>query len=686
MKISLDWIKDYVDVQVPLPELMEKLNMIGMLVEDWEEKQEDVILDIETYANRPDTLGHLGVAREIAAALGLNLKKQEWPVAESDKRTSDLVSIQIKDRDLCPRYCGIMVRGIKVSPSPRWLQSRIEAMGLKPVNNVVDVTNYVLFSTSQPIHAFDYDKIGGKKIIIRRAQRGEMLKSLEEQDISLSEEMLVIADEEKPMALAGIIGGGASAVSEDTRDVFIESAYFNPVSVRKTSKKTGVSTEASYRFEREADISFPPQAAIMAASLLTQIGGKATQQVLDVYPRPKKDKTVILRSHRVSELLGLEIEKSFIPKILHPLGFGVREQNKGIWQVKIPTYRVDIEREADLIEEIARFYGYDKIPPQIPPLRKLEPTFSRLKNKKNKLRQLLFHQGFDEFINFSFFDPQKKTLFENSLEPIEIRNPVSSKASLMRTTLLAGLMENVAWNKNRGAESVHAFEMGNIYFWDQGRHKEQVFLAMVSTGYLGYHHWQGKREEADFFHLKGTCELLMFHLRYVPFSFQEKDHPYFQPGYSLALLFKGETAGHIGLLNRDIVEFYSLKDDVWAAELDLAILFGKQPQSFQYIPVAKYPSITRDISFLADRDICYQDIYDEVEKLSLPFLEKFELYDLFSGSSVPKGKVSLSLRFIFRHPERTLRTEEVDKPQEKIIKFLGDKFNFQLREGGKIDN
>lgn len=685
MKISLDWLKNYVEVELSVPQLIEKLNMIGLLVEDWEEKEEDVIFDIETYANRPDTLGHLGVARELAAALGLALKKQSWSLTEIEEKTSELVVIQIRNDDLCPRYCGIIVKEIEVGPSPEWLKKKIEAIGLKPVNNVVDMTNYILFSTAQPIHAFDFEKIGNQTIIIRRANKGEVLRSLEGKEIPLSGEMLVIADEKRPVALAGIIGGEESAVSEATHNVFIESAYFDPISIRKTSKMTGVSTDASFRFERGADISFPPSAALMAASLLTQMGGKATQGIVDVYPDPKRGKTIVLRNYRISGLLGLDIDKDFTQKALSSLGFKIKEQTRETWQVEIPSYRVDIEREADLIEEIARFYGYDKIPAKIPPLQKLEPTFDPNRKRVDKLRQLLFHQGFDEFLNFGFFDPEKKPWFEASRRVIEIRNPASSKASLLRTTLVAGLLENVAWNKNRGAESVHAFEIGNIYFWDREKCKEQLSLAIVSTGFLGYHHWQGGREAADFFHLKGTCELLMAHLRYKPFSFQEKSHPYFEQRYSLALLFKGETVGYLGLLKGEILDSYSLRDDVWAAELDLAELFGKQPQSFQYASVAKYPGITRDVSFVVDPNISYEDIKREVESLSIPYLEKFDLYDLFSGSSIPKGKVSLSLRFIFHHPQRTLLAEEVDKYQKRIIKSLKARFKFQLREGGTID-
>lgn len=685
MKISLDWLKEYLDIELPLHLLIDKLNMIGLLVEEWEELDGDTILDIETYANRPDTLGHVGVSREIAACLDLTLKKRDWPLSEGKEKTSALIGIQIKSPKLCRRYCGIVVQNIQVKPSPSWLLKRIKAMGLKPINNIVDITNYVLFSTAHPIHAFDLDTLRGRKIIIRKAQTGETLKSLEGEDINLSPDMLVIADAERPVALAGVIGGEETGVTEATKNVFIESAYFDPVSIRKTRKKTGLSTDASYRFERNADISFPPQAALMAASLLTQMGGEASRGVMDIYPRPRKDKTLILRNHRISELLDIHVDGDFIVKTLSALGFEIKEEKAGLYQVQVPSFRVDIEREADLIEEIARFYGYEKIPARIPPLREMEPAVDPKKKSLEKLRQLLFHQGYDEFINFSFSDLEKEEQFKTDRKAIEIRNPISARSSRLRTSLIPGLLENIVWNRNRGIDGIHAFEIGNIYFLEKKNCRERLFMTLVSTGIIGSPRWQEKDEITDFFHLKGTCEFLMSHLRYEPFSCQEESHPFFEDGYSLRLDYRGERIGHLGLMKKALLDSYSLTDDVWIAELDLATLLQKNPQDFRYVPVTKFPSVTRDVTFIADRKVSYQAMKESIENLSLSYLESFSLYDLFSGPSVPRGKINLSVRFVFRHPQQTLQAEEVDKLQEKIIKTLKERFHFQLREGGKID-
>jgi len=685
MKISLNWLREYVAVDLSIQRLVQLLDNIGLLIEEWEEKEGDVILDIETYANRPDTLGHKGVARELAAALGLPLKEQSWPLAEISEMASDLVDVQIWDDDLCLRYCGAIVKNVKVEPSPEWLRKKIEAMGLNPVNNIVDVTNYVLFSTSQPIHAFDLAKISGKKIIIRRANKGESLLSLDKENIDLSTEMLVIADEKKPIALAGVIGGENSAVLGSTQDVFIESAYFDPVSIRKTSKNTGIQSDASFRFERGADISFAPEAARMAASLMTHFGGKVCKGIVDVYPKPRKTKSIMLRNHRVTALLGIDVDDRFIEHTLTHLGFQVEAQQYGIRKVKIPHFRIDIEREADLIEEIARFYGYEKIPIQIPPLRTLDPILDPIKEKTDKLRRLLFHHGFDEVVNFSFMDPETEKWFSSGSKPIEIRNPISQKTSLLRTTLIGGLLENVVWNRNRGAEGIHIFEVGKIFYWDADTHNERNMLALAMWGHVGQKHWRKKTPDADFFHLKGTFEALLVQLRYDPFSFQKENHAHFQEGYSLALYVKGEKIGYLGFLNQEILDAYLLKENVLAAEINLGQLFEKQSQPFQFKSVVKYPSVNRDISFIGDKSIAFEKIKEIIEKLRLPHLEKFTLYDRFSGAVVPKDKVSISLRFVFRHPQRTLHADEVDVLQEKIIAALRARHNFQLREGGKID-
>jgi phenylalanyl-tRNA synthetase beta chain len=683
MRISLNWLKDLVDADLPVSRLVDTLNNIGLLVDSKEELEDDIILELETYANRPDTLGHLGVARELSVALDLPLKEQNWPLTELDELSSDSIDIEIYDDDLCPRYCGIIVKDVNVGPSPKWLTDKIEAMGLSPVNNVVDVSNYVLFATAQPIHMFDLSLLAGRKIIVRKALKGEPFRSLEGEDVSLNPDMLVIADEQKPVALAGVIGGENSAVREKTRDILIESAHFDPISVRKTGKATGIQTDANYRFERGSDISFPPKAALMAASLLTEFGGKTAKGIVDVYPKPRKNKTVMLRQRRVSELLGVDIDSPFIVETLTKLEFSLAKKQVGVWQVEVPPFRIDVEREADLIEEIARFYGYENIPSHFPPLTAMEPPPDPKKRQIERSRQALLHYGFDEVINFSFSDPLNEEKFQSGRKPITIRNPISTKASLLRTTLLEGLLTNIAWNLNRGADGIHLFEVGNVYFWSNTTCTEELSLGIVSAGYLGTNSWQEERVQTGFFHLKGACEALLAMLRYEPVVFLAGQHPSLEKNRSLSIQLKGKKIGCIGAVRKDICSFFSIKERVWAAELDLHRIFQTQPKPFEYVPVIKYPKVIRDISFIADQKVSYEEIKQSLEELSIPNLEKFELYDRFTGASIPKGKVSLSFRFLYHHPQRTLLADEVDGFQEKIIKTLSGKFGFQLREGGE---
>lgn len=692
MKISLDWLKEYLDGEFSAQSAVEALERVGLMVEGREEKDGDVVLEVETYSNRPDTLGHLGMARELAAALGLRLKKRDWPLSELTVETSELVDVQILDEDLCPRYCGIVVKGIKVAPSPLWLQNRLRSMGLNPINNVVDVGNYVLFSTSHPIHVFDLDKVSGARVIIRRVKKGERLLCLDGLDRSLSPDMLVIADEAKPIALAGVIGGQATAVNEETEDVFIESAYFNPVSIRLTRKAAGLQTDASYRFERGADISFCPQAALMAASLLTQFGGRSSREPADIFPLPPKKKEIILRHRRIHELLGVEVDEAFVQKILTDLELGVELQQPGVWRVRVPSWRVDLDREADLVEEVARFYGYEKVPSVIPPLQVVAPIPDKNREKLARVRPLLFHYGFNEVVNFSFSDADRERLLATGFEAVEIRNPISARASLLRTSLLGGLLETAAWNRNRGLEAIQIFETGNVYFRDERGCRERLTLGLLSSGLREEPHWRQTDREADkswdtiFFHLKGTCEALLAQLRYEPFSFEQADHPCFEPGYGVVLAYKEEKVGSLGLVAGRLRDAFDLKQPVCAAEIDLGLLFGKQPKPFVYEAVAKYPAIIRDVSLVVPGDVIFQDVCAAIAKVPLPILEEARLIDLYSGESIPKDKISLSFRFIYRHPQRTLLAEEVDRAEQQILTQLKRAFGAQIREGGKIDN
>ena len=681
MKISLNWLREYVDVDLPLREFLDRLIMIGLGVEGTETIGSDVVLDVETYANRPDTLGHLGLAREIGAMLGRPLKERIWPVVEFASSTAELVDVQIVDNDLCPRYCGLVVKGIKVGPSPDWLQARIEAMGLKPINNIVDVSNYVLFATAQPIHAFDLGKLAGPRIAVRRAKKGETIRTLDGKDVTLLPDMLVIADGKRPVAVAGVIGGLDSAVSETTTDVFIESATFDPVSVRRTRKALEIQTDASYRFERGADIGFAPQAALMAASLLTPFGGKTAREMADVYPKARKGQEIVLRGRRVTDLLGADPGPVFIETTLKNLGFSLKGNQRGAWRVQAPSFRVDIEREADLVEEIARFYGYDKIPSVVPGLEVLEAVPLE-KDRILRFSRQLFHFGFDEVINQSFADPEKESVLRSGRTPVVIRNPISTKASVLRTTLLGGLLENTAWNRNRGLDGVHIFEIGNVYALDDSRPSERLTVGLCTTGPLGAPHWVRRPGPAPFLHLKGAVESALEALRYAALTFEEAPHPFFEDGQAVAMAYKGERIGWLGKVGGSLLGAYGLDGPVFAAEIDLSLVLDKQPRPFEYVPLPKFPAVVRDLSFLVDRTVPYQEIASAVEKLSVPYLESFGIIDRYAGETIPKDKASFSLRFVYRNSKATLTAEDADRAEHKLLMALKAALKIQLREGG----
>ena len=680
MKVSVNWLRELVELDCSDGELIKGLNKIGLMVEEAVEEEEDLILDIETYPNRPDTLGHIGIAREISTYFKKPLKELSLPINWIEEPVENFVEIIIKDEDLCPRYVGMVVKDIEVRESPDWLKKRLESLGLRSINNVVDITNYVLLLTGHPIHAFDLEKIEGRKVIIRRALPGERVLTLEESEEELSQEMLVIADSKRPIAIAGVIGGEESGIKEDTRSVLIESAYFDPISIRKTSKKLGLITEASYRFERGADIEFPPRAAQIAASLLSSFGGKVAKGLIDNYPKPRKQKSIIFRVRRAEQIIGVPLEKEFIEEILCSLGCRIDKTNQDVWQVQPPSYRIDLEREIDLIEEIARFYGYERIPSQLPLLKITESPFNSKREKIEQIRRILTSFGFDEVINYSFTSPEKDNFFKDERSPVNLRNPISALFSQMRTSLLSGLLHNISWNLNRGAEGISVFEIGKIYEWIEEKPSEHLSLGIACSGIIRERHWKERVKKADFFLLKGTVESLLEELKLLPFSFEKENCNYFEESFSLSINVKGERIGQIGLIKKNIREAFEIEEEVYAAEINLESLLNKSIPLMKFKPFSKFPSIVRDLSFVIDKERSFKEIEEEIRKVAPPILRKFVLYDYYIGPSIPAGKVSMTIRFVYSHSGKTLSAEEVQVVHNRIFEDLRNKFDIKLRE------
>ncbi len=679
MKVSLNWLKELVDINVEPEELASSVEMVGIGVEGIEKVDDDFIFTLEITPNRPDCLGHIGVAREISAIFNKSLILPEISYIEEREEIQNFVSVEIYDPELCPRYCGIVIRDFKVGPSPEKIRKRLEALGLRSINNAVDITNYILLLTGHPVHAFDLNKLKDKKVIIRRARKGEIILTLEGTVKSLDEETLVIADGVKPVAIAGVIGGEDSGVTDYTTDIFLESAYFNPVSIRRTSKRLGISTEASYRFERGVDWDIPPYSARLCATFFHQMGGKIARGLIDLFPNPIKIEPVNLRSKKLSELLGMDVPEEKVEEILKKLEFKIIESKKEkgviVWSILPPSFRGDVKEEADIIEEIARFYGYEKIPSAVPAIILDEVHIEPEKEKIKSIEKLLNFQGWNEVINFSFIDPEEDIPILK-YGRISIMNPISSRFSIMRSSLLVGILNTVSLNLSRNVYGGKIFEIGKV-FWKDEKIIEKNHIALSCFG-KPLEKWE-KEKGYSIFSLKGTVSLLLSYLGYSNHKFLENENPIFENSTSLSIIVNGKEIGWLGKIKEDILQKFSIETDLYYCEFCLDTLFEMEtpPEIIQAPP--RFPFIRRDISFIISKDFKYAELEDEIKKIDIKELEEFFLWDIFKGGDIPEGKVSMTIGFVFRSTERTLTHAEVNDMMDIIEKVLQEKFNVQIR-------
>src|ERR1044072_6928252 len=513
MFISYEWLKKLTDTKLTPAELRDRLTMVGLAIDAVEEHNGDAVIDVEVPSNRPDCLSHVGIAREVSVIEKGHVRLPEPKAPKTDGRAGDFTSVEIKDSDLCPRYAARLVRGVKIGPSPDWLIKRLETIGQRPINNVADVTTYVLHELAQPLHAFDFEKLGGRRIVVRRASAGEKLKTLDGVERTLTNDMLVIADAEKAVALAGIMGGEDSEISTQTTDVLIESAYFAPQSVRQTARKLGMDTEASRRFERGADPNGALRAQQRCVELICELaGGVATEEAIDVYPQPFSERVVGLHPGRIPALTSLSVEAGEIVRILTGLGFERTAESADRMSFKVPSWRVDVEQGEDLVQEVARHIGYEKIGSELPPSSH-SGEYQPFEMQQRSLRRALNAFGYDEAINFSFIPHESRfdlipTLAGHEDDQPQLANPIIEDAAWMRSTLLPGLLTSLRHNFNHGIRDVRLFEIGRIFSNSQAGElpDETLALGVVATGSaLEEDRAQGERE-LDFFDLKGALE------------------------------------------------------------------------------------------------------------------------------------------------------------------------------------
>jgi phenylalanyl-tRNA synthetase beta chain len=667
VKVPVSWLRDFVDVTVPAEELGEALTLRGFELSAIERStmDDDAVLDFEVTVNRPDALSIIGFAREVGTAYSLPVK----PLVHSPLPPAEMASVAVtlEAPDLCPRYAAA-VADVTVAPSPAWLASRLQAAGVRPINNVVDVTNYVLIELGQPMHAFDLAKLAGSAIRIRRAAAGERIKTLDGVDRALDADMLVIADADKAQAVAGVMGGGLSEVSATTTTVVLESAFFDPRSTRRTSRKLGLKTEASARFERGADISSALAGIERAIALLVEIGaGKARGGVIDAYPAPFAPRKIELRRARIERLLGLPIAEVDVERILNGLGFQVRPSELG-WDVFVPTFRVDVLREVDLIEEVARHYGYDRLPSTFPALLS-PPGASDPRIERDRLvRRILLGAGCSEALTFSFVDTTAAAPFAAPGAIVPIGNPLSAQFSVLRPSLLPGLLASVARNRHRERADVRLFELGAC----MTRNGESRRVAAALTGGSAAH-WSRAQQPVDFFDAKGLVEAVAAALQ-TDVTFEAAARPsYLVDGRAAGVFAAGRAVGSVGMLIPDIVASAGLSasDDVYVAELDLDGLMAAQSTSTLTVrPLPRFPSIARDISIVVHESLPAETVRGTIRAAGPDTLVSVREFDRYQGKGVPDGRVSLSVRLTFRSLERTLTDAEVETAMKTILDAL----------------
>jgi phenylalanyl-tRNA synthetase beta chain len=651
----------------------------------------DWVLDLSITPNRPDWASVMGVAREIAAITGKKLKTAQIQLNFSDTHVQDLAHVTIHDPNACPRYAAGVIQGINLTRAPFWMRYRLFLAGIRSINNVVDVTNYVLMETGQPLHAFDYNRLKKNRIEVRRAAENETFTTLDNISRTLSCETLLICDGERPVALAGIMGGLNSEICETTVDVLLESAFFDPVTIRRGSKHLGLSTEASYRFERGADIGGVLTALKRAMSLISDLaGGQMASGILDQYPRPHVSPKIRIRVDRVNRILGTKLTQERIGKHLEALEMGVQFSDGHELNVIPPTFRVDITREADLIEEVARLHGYENIPISYP---NIQPDFggeSRELALRSQIRPIMTGLGFTEIITYSFISPDSPDKLDAEEESplratVHVLNPLAMDQSVMRTSLIPGILAAVRTNISHDEKGLKLFEWGKVFFQKPEAQlpDEKLFLAALITGICQQKTWYCEERKVDFYDIKGDLEALLADLALENITFCKGYMPAaYDPERSANVLCDDSLVGRVGRLSAHTMEAFDLKkEDALIFELDVGILCEKAPSARRFHAFAKFPAVYRDISLLASREVESARIVDIVKQHGSDWVESVHLFDLYEGKNLSPSEKALSLRVCYRAKDRTLDGVEVNQLHEAIVARIRQETGGRLREG-----
>ncbi|MBZ9572213.1 phenylalanine--tRNA ligase subunit beta [Patescibacteria group bacterium] len=709
MIFSYNWLQSFFEKRLPKPEkLAELLTMHSFEVSELKKVGKDFTLDIDVLPNRgPDCFSHIGVARECSVLLNSKLKMGPakaggWSGREALSRSEtprpwkgwspnfkfkenkqhkakDFVRVEVKNKMACPRYTARVVSGVKVASSPKWLRQRLKVCGIKPINNIVDIANFVMLETGQPLHAFDGEKLEGKKIIVRFAKKRERIVTLDEERYDLNPDILVIADARKPIAIAGIKGGIMPEIDKKTKIVVLESANFNPRVIRKGSKKLSLKTDASWRFEHGIDPNLTEMAINRAAFLIQKIaGGIVSQGLIDKYPRKILPKIIKLNLNYLKSLLGIEIPKNKILKILKNLEFKVLDSKHQVLKVKIPTFRLDISISEDLIEEIARVYGYQEVPATfpigvlVPPKRNIEIFWESL--TKNILKEF----GFSEVYNYSFVSERDREAFGYKIRDlIEIENPVSIEQRYLRPSLIPNFLKNLQKNF-KYQKKIRIFELGKIF--QRSKVEKKMLTALLA-----------KKEVSsgadEFYYLKGILDLLLNKLgisniwydSYRPTP-EESKLAIWQPKKCAEIKVDGEEIGFLGEISPKILEDFKINTRVVVFDLDFEKLQTISSEEQEYRPISPYPAAVRDISVLVPQGILVEEVLNKIESTGGPLIRDIDLFDIYEGEEIPSGKKNLAFHIIYQASDRTLDSKEIDEIQKRIIGALEKESGWEVRK------
>ena len=680
MRILLSWLEDFVEIRESLDALAEALTMAGLAVDEVDTTGGETVFELDITANRPDAMNHLGIAREISALYGRPLKRPATEIPEVDPPAAERAAIEILDPDLCARYSGRVALGVEVKASPPWMRKRIELCGIRSINNIADLTNYVLLEMGHPTHAFDLDLLADSKIIVRRARPGETLRTLDGVNRELGGEHLVIADGRRPVALAGVMGGEESEISGKTRNVLFEAAWFLPGSIRGTSRHFGIHTDASHRFERGADVEATAWAADRLASLLGKASpGSVLRGVVDTYARTIERPRILLRRSTLKRILGVDVPDEEVVRILAALEFPAEEREQG-WEIAPPTHRLDVEREIDLVEEVARIHGYDKLPLHLPE-GSAAPAEAPFAAEERVLRATARSLGYDETIAFTFISSAEAQQFGFG-DPVPLRNPLSETQDVLRNTSVPSMLRALEWNLNRNETNVRLMEIGHLYRGGQGEYEEPHVLTLGATGLARPESIGDGGKPFDFYELKSDVEALLAHFD-VRLSYEPTElPPYYLAGQAARAADDGRVLAYFGEVDPKSLEGRKIRQPAFIAEIFLDPLKkdSLKKDSLRrphYEVLPRVPAVHRDFSLFVPEGTAFRDIRAAVGEPQ--FLVTLEPWEVFRGAQVPDGFYSLLLRAAWQKMTESLTDEEVNGYAERLLSTLADKLKIRQR-------